>query len=563
MLLVSSPLAAVEVRYNSGFDSSMLEVLEREPAITELQSSSGESTDREYAQKLENAREAVEKVLKYLGYYNARLRFTSEVGSVVFDLQPGPATRIGQVRLNADTADGRRRLQEYFTLRSGERFTHPGYEAARKHVLQSFEAQGFLKAAYLESRVVVNPAAHTADIHFRIREGPRYRFGPVQVSGLSDYPQGYYHQWLKFSRGEVFSQQKLLGFYRAVQDSGLFESVSIRADPDEAVADEVPVIFSVKSYPPYSVKAAVGYATDFGPRLRLNLKRYNVFNTGHSLQTDLVIDTRQQFLRANYLIPVTDRPDRAWSVFATVQNRDLPDDRQRRVNAGFGYSAMFDNRGEYHSGVAYNFESFTDNAQQETLSGYLDASLRRIWLSLDDNIDPSSGTRFQISGRAVAQPLLSDFSALRIDTHGTAYYAILQKWIRIKARLQLGYLLASRAPGDMPNSFRFFSGGDRSVRGYGYQTLAPRDPLTGDVVGGKAVFTTSFETEFRVYGNFGWVFYTDYGGATDTFSDQDFGFSVGSGLRWHSPVGPMGVSVAFPLKNRAEDFRIVVTVGSL
>ena len=101
------------------------------------------------------------------------------------------------------------------------------------------------------------------------------------------------------------------------------------------------------------------------------------------------------------------------------------------------------------------------------------------------------------------------------------------------------------------------------MRGYGYQVLAPRSPVTGEIVGGKAILTTSIEVEFRLYKKFGWVTYSDFGGATDDLSLDSFGLSVGTGLRWHSPVGPMGLSVAFPLRNTTETFRLVVTIGSL
>lgn len=546
----------------SGLNDSVEETLEHEPAIKELQNEKNSKTPT-FQNKFELADGAITKVLHYYGFYNATVDPQITTKQVIFTINTGKPLKIGKIHFTARTEEGLKRLKQNFVLQRDQRFSHPRYQKAKTGTLRSFLKQGYLKARFLKSRVIILPGNQIADIRLDLNEGQRYRFGSLEVVGLTDYPDDFYRQWKTFKTGEYFSQAKLLKFYRAVQESGLFENVSIEADPGTAKGTQVPVVLSVKPYPPYSVTAAIGYATDFGPRLRLNLKRYNVFGSGHLFSSDIVVDTRQQFLKSNYVIPVTDLANRFYTVFTTLQNRQLPDDEQRLANFGFGYSATFDKKGEYNASAAYNFEQFTDAAQNRTFSKYFNVKSREIWLSLDDNIDPSQGMKFEISGEAVAEPLLSDFSALRLETNGTGYAAFLDQFIRTKSRVQLGYLLASKEPINLPNSLRFFAGGDRSVRGYGYQVLAPRSPLTGEIVGGKAILTTSVEVEFKLYKKFGWVTYSDFGGASDDFSFDSFGLSVGTGLRWHSPVGPMGLSVAFPLRNTSEAFRLVVTIGSL
>lgn len=554
-----APVYAIEVVY-SGLDDSIVETLNEEPALKDLDEIP-DSASPGFSRKLEIASEAARKVLRYHGFYNAVLKAEVREQTVEFIVDTGEPVTIGRIDLDAGTPAGLTRLEKQFTLKRGAPFNHRDYEEAKTRVMQSFLRDGFLKARFRKTQVEILPGNRTAEIRLQLAEGPRFRFGPVVIEGMSEYPKDFYRQWKSFETGEYFSQAKLLQFYRGVQASGLFESISIDASPERAIGDRVPVILKVKAYPPYSLTTALGYATDFGPRVRLDLKRYNVLGEGHTLSADIVVDTRQQFLRGNYAIPVTDRANRAYSVFSTLQNRFLPDDEQRLFNFGFEYHASFGRQGDYRAGAAYNFEGFTDRTQNRTIGKYFDVESHRSWLFLDDNTDPSSGFSLDISGKGVAEPLLSDFSALRLEGNGAAYEAYFDKLIRLRSRLQLGYLFASKDPIDLPNSLRFFAGGVRSVRGYRYQNLAPKNPRTGEIVGGKAILTTSVEAEIRVYDDFGWVAYSDFGGATDDWSTRDLGFSLGTGIRWHSPIGPMDLSVAFPLRNSTETFRLVITVG--
>lgn len=551
---------SIELNYR-GIDDPLLSTLADEPALHKL--GKEKSLDSKgFQEKFEIAFKAIQKVLRYYGFYNSNVTFKHLDEGIEFQITLGNPVKIREIQLKTDSDEGLSRLREEFNLQQGQSFSHPEYEKAKSKAIRSFLKEGYLKARFVKSRVTILPVNLSADIDLEVEEGIRYRFGALRVEGMESYPDDFYLQWINFKEGDYYSQSKLLAFYQAVQGSGLFSGVSINAPAEQAEGDRVPVILNVVPYPPYSLTAGAGYATDFGPRLRLDLKRYNVFGTGHVFAANMVFDRRQQVLKGNYVIPVTDRPNRSYSVFATIENRILPNDEQHLSNIGFGYHASFGRKGEYNSGAAYNLEQFKNSALNREIAKYFNLSSQGLWLNLDDNVDPAEGSRLEINGVGVAQPVLSDFSALRIEGSGLIYYSFLERLIRFKSRLQLGYLLASKDPGNLPNSLRFFGGGDRSVRGYRYQSLAPKNRVNGEIVGGKAILTSTIEGELRVYEKFGWAVFSDFGGATNDFSLNSFGVSLGTGLRWHSPVGPMGLSVAFPLRNKVESFRLVVTFGS-
>ncbi len=98
----------------------------------------------------------------------------------------------------------------------------------------------------------------------------------------------------------------------------------------------------------------------------------------------------------------------------------------------------------------------------------------------------------------------------------------------------------------LPPELRFFSGGDRSIRGFGYEEIGSRNEA-GDVIGGDNLVEANVELE-RYWGKVGGALFVDAG---DSFLGDDFRLhvGVGAGVRWKSPVGVLRLDVAYPVKS--------------
>jgi translocation and assembly module TamA len=83
--------------------------------------------------------------------------------------------------------------------------------------------------------------------------------------------------------------------------------------------------------------------------------------------------------------------------------------------------------------------------------------------------------------------------------------------------------------------------------------LSPRDPETGDPVGGRYLAVGSLELERRVKGPWSAAVFTDFGNAFDPDDEQDYAQSVGLGVRWASPIGPVRIDLAFALTKDDDD----------
>ena len=129
---------------------------------------------------------------------------------------------------------------------------------------------------------------------------------------------------------------------------------------------------------------------------------------------------------------------------------------------------------------------------------------------------------------------------------GSAYQPLTSRAI-LAGRIRLGTILG--APRDqIAPSRRFYAGGGASVRGYGFQSIGPRDP-NNDPIGGRSLAEFAIEARVKAFGNFGVVPFLD-GGNIYTGGAPDFsGFRYGAGLgvRYYSSFGPIRVDVGTPL----------------
>mgnify|MGYP003340877617 CR=1 FL=1 len=122
---------------------------------------------------------------------------------------------------------------------------------------------------------------------------------------------------------------------------------------------------------------------------------------------------------------------------------------------------------------------------------------------------------------------------------------------------------AVRASGreNIPAQFLFRAGGDQSVRGYAYRTLAPTTS-DGGITGGRMLFTTSVEVAHPISDSLPSVWgalFVDAGRAADKISELKPALGYGLGVRWRSPVGPFRLDVAYG--EAVQQWRLHFSVG--
>jgi translocation and assembly module TamA len=163
---------------------------------------------------------------------------------------------------------------------------------------------------------------------------------------------------------------------------------------------------------------------------------------------------------------------------------------------------------------------------------------------------------------------------VRLYGRATGYWPLAHEWFS-QARLELGQILV-RGNVEMPDTQQWRAGGEGSVRGYEWRSLAPvshfqqivdgQPILQPQVVGGNSLITTSIEVAHVItqkIPSLWWAAFIDSGNATDRFDNLAMATGYGLGIRWRSPVGPLSVDWSFGdvSKGAREWGRIDLSVG--
>jgi outer membrane translocation and assembly module TamA len=168
----------------------------------------------------------------------------------------------------------------------------------------------------------------------------------------------------------------------------------------------------------------------------------------------------------------------------------------------------------------------------------------------DSNIEPRRGGILNLANEYAPTFLGSGLQFVQSVLDWRRYQAIGESKFVAAGRVRFGLIQPIQSTTQIPISRLFFSGGANSVRGYKLDYLGPRN-LSGDPVGGETVLEFSLEGRFPIpiYEKIGGVVFLDAGNVFSRIHNLDLGqlkYSPGIGLRYLSPIGAIGVDIAFP-----------------
>jgi translocation and assembly module TamA len=502
----------------------------------------------------------MQRGLEALGYYRAEITGEIEWGEACWQasyvVEPGDPVRIQTVDLVLEGAlADEPRVQGVLAdldIAPEEAFSHRAYERAKTALLEVAQGLGYFDAEFTRHRVEVDPQNNVADIRLTLVSGPRYRVGAVDMQ-QSVLDPALFQRFLEFTEGDPYDEQALGQTYRNLIGSDYFDRVLVVPDLDARTEEEVPVQVTASALTRRSVVVGAGYATDTGPRTRLDLRYRYLNERGHRANFNSLISPVAGRARAEYRLPYGD-PTHEWMfVKGDVNYEDT--DTFRRLQRGMTVGRTL-RRGRAWvetNYLEYTVEGFEVGEQDGTSRLLLVGSS---W-ARNTSIDvprPMHGYSIGLDVRGAARALTSDNDLVQMIARGRQIFPLGERF-RLLARGQAGWTW-QREFEDLPPSVRFFAGGDNSVRGYGFESLGPEEE--GSVIGGKRLLTGSLEFDAHIRPNWSAAVFVDSGSA---FNDSpDFSTGVGLGVRWYSPLGPLRLDLAHPLDD-GRTVRLHISLG--
>ena len=502
----------------------------------------------------------VSDALKPYGYYEPTIQphLTSEDNGrnwrVQIDIKLGEPVLLDTisviVRGSGATDPVFERVTGSRTLVKGRRLEHAAYEKMKSDLQLAAATYGYLDARLLRNELQVDPAAHRANVFLELESGERYFFGATTVDQSAIY-ESQLRRYLRYQQGDPYDAAKLLRTQFALDDSQFFTDVEVTQGARDPVTHTVPISITAKTAR-NTYQLAAGYSTDDGVRASISWLNPLVNRHGHRLRVQWQISQRKDYVNARYDVPIGDPVLDKFSLQALDQSQEVStgvDTREQSltpsVTQSFGrwqrvlsLSAMHTISTDAINGKLVDDLIVPGITYASVPEGYLGEELfsRTLYAEL---IGSSTG-------------LGSNANFLRLDLRSERVLNIAARW-HLLLRGEAGASAIDNFQ-DLPITFRFYAGGDRSVRGFAYNALSPvqivpSGPEAGTEVktGGRYLLTGTVEVVRDLPHLFGLAVFSDFGNAFNRIGDP-LAVSVGVGFRWRLPVVTVGIDLAQALR---------------
>lgn len=513
----------------------------------------------------------VRGALEPFGYYeptvDAQVQRDGDAVTVVVVVSPGEPVRVRgrDLRLTGAASTDTplmRRLQR-FRPRQDQPFHHGVYEDSKAAMDRALAERGYFDAELAVHEVTVSRAARTADIQLAWTSGDRYALGAARFEGHKFRP-GLLEKLVPWEPGTPYDQARLLALQKSLAELDYFSAIDITPEPDAAVDGQVPVKVALAMGKRSIYSAGLRAGTDTGLGVTAGVERRWVNDRGHKLKALASLAQRKNDITVQYKIPAFKWLDGWYTVAASVREEPIDLVDSQLVELVGSRSGKL---GEWDLSAALNWrrERFEDSVsgQDYSYSTLVFPSLWAKWVRTDDLLYPRKATGVTLELRGGSTGLGSDIDFVQLRAQGHWIRGIGRR-DRLLLRAEAGTTVSDEFA-LFPPSLRFYAGGDRSVRGYGYKEIGQFFQDTNGnryVFGGKHLMVASVEYERMFTREWGGAVFVDAGDAFDSFDAYEWEVGVGVGVRWRSPVGPVRVDIARGLGDAAQSsLRLHFNIG--
>jgi outer membrane protein insertion porin family len=352
---------------------------------------------------------------------------------------------------------------------------------------------------------------------------------------------------------------------------GFFQEVNVETSDVPGAPDQVDLNIAVKERPTGSLQLGAGFSSAEKLALSFSIKQENAFGTGNYLGVEVNTSKYNRTFAFNSVDPyfTADGISRSFDLYhRTSQPYDEQGGNYQLVTSGVGlrFGVPFSETDTVFFGGS--LERTQIKPGTSIPAAYLSYAERfgdtstAIPLSIGWSRDDRDSTLLPTRGRF--QRLAAEWSPAGDARYVRANYQY-QQYVPLSRQYTLalnGELGWGKGMGDRPFPVfkNFYSGGLGSVRGFEQGTLGPRD-ITGASIGGPRKITLNAEViaPFPGAGNdrsLRWFGFVDIGnvfGESQKISASELRASAGVGLSWLSPIGPLRVVAAQPVRKKAGD----------
>lgn len=414
------------------------------------------------------------------------------------------------------------------------------------------------------------------DIHYLIKEGPRVYIDDINIHGNLRTLDSVIRREFRLSEGDPYNADQLKRSRERIQNLGYFGKVEMRNNPGSA-KDRVGVDVEVEEKSTGELSFGAGYSTSDGALGNVGLTERNLLGSGKYLKLNFTVASVRQEVEFSFTEPyfMGRNFSAGFDIFnskddgnSSHSNRSYDSDRVGGVLRG---SYPITEHLRHHLSYSYTDEKISDIDSNASLyvqrqAGNNITSMIGHTLAYDtrDNrFSPTEGMLLALKQEFAG--IDGDSKFHRHELSAAFYYPIYERDYVLKLAGKAGYMDGYDGESIRINH-RFFMGG-RMVRGFDNDGIGPRDQATHDALGGKKYGSATAELMFplglpkelgfkgSIFHDAGFLYDTDdkTSGSNVVLDESSLRASVGAGISWSSPMGPIRINFAHAYKKEDYD----------
>lgn len=481
---------------------------------------------------------------------------------VFIQIVEGNQFEVGKISVEGDLIAESSILLERVQLQQGQNFSRKGLRESMLSLNDYYTDQGY---AYVNVAPLTNtvPGKNVIDVRFQIEKGVQVAIGRIDIRGNTKTLDKVVRREIVLSEGDIYSARALDESRRRINNLGFFEEININTNKgdDEKIMD---VDIDLKEKPTGTFSLGVGYSSVDKMIAQGSVSQANFLGRGYKLNLSGSFGGASTVYQIGLLNPYF--LDKNLSLGFDLYKTEREWTEYTELKTGGDIKVGFPVARNIRAFFIYRYEEkdITDidvNASNLIKDAAGESSLSSIFSSLtrdttDYRMDPSRGSKSEVSVEFAGLGGTEKFLRAIVDHR----HFFPWKWDTVfSAHGQIGQVFEIDDQ-EIPIGERFYLGGIRTLRGFKTRKVGPRvkrfastiDPVTGDVlstaeefeyIGGVKEAYFNFEYFFPLAKEAGLkgVLFFDTGNAW--LKDEDFfetmRYSVGGGIRWLSPLGPL------------------------
>lgn len=399
---------------------------------------------------------------------------------------------------------------------------------------------------------------HTATVVYHVKPGEKVTINNIIISGNLVTLDKVIRREIYLAEGDTFNQTNLQDSISALRRTGFFEDVQI--ETKRVQKNKIDLLVKVQEAPTGSIMGSIGYGSYDGLLLNAALSDRNFLGSGN--QVGINIDYSSKSLKGSLNFYNPRVFDSLFSLNAAIFRRNYKFRNYYEQSSGGNISLGRKIGRNINIYLTYLYEDSKLSDLSESLKNsiyYKEGSSIKsaikpsiVYDNTDNYYNPRSG--FVLGFNAEYAGIGGDEKFLKNILYLNYYYGIrdlidydLIFRLKLKGR-------TIKDNGNLPINEKFYMGGIGSLRGYDSGSLSPSND-SGDLIGGKRMFSGSFEISIPLIESAkmrALAFY-DYGMIGESSFDEISRSSIGSGIEWMSPMGPLQFFYSLALDDKEGD----------